>query len=220
MSTAMRFLKIFAFGLGFGVFATLSLALALWSMTRTHVPDRHLPDGPTLVEKVREVARLQTLDVRTYKKLTYEVDPPQSESILRGVASWISYTADPPVGRAIVFADVHIGFDLSRIDENSLLVEEDVVTIVLPPLVTTVEVRPGETEVVASNLDSQQTAELLDRGKWAIQADVARDPVLAERARESARASLTTLLTTAGFREVRFVESLEPVPAPSPVPAT
>lgn len=216
----MRFLKVFAVGLGLGVLGTLALAVFLFTATRNTVPDRHLPDGPTLVEKVREIARLETLDVRAYKKLTYDVDPPASEGLLGGLATWVKFTADPPVGRAIVFADVHIGFDLSKIDESTLRVDEDVVTIVLPPLVTTVELRPGETEVVSSNLDSAQTAELLDRGKWAIQADVTNDAALAGRARDSAKTSLRNFLLVAGFRDVVFVEELPPRPTPSPAPAT
>lgn len=216
----MRFLKVFAFGLGFGVFGSIVLAVFLFAATRTTVPDRHLPDGPTLVEKVREIARLETLDVRAYKKLTYDVDPPATEGLLQGLTTWVKFSADPPVGRAIVFADVHIGFDLSKIDETTLRVDDDVVTVVLPPLMTTVEIRPGETEVVSSNLDSQQTAELLDRGKWAIQADVEGDPALAERARESAKTSLRNFLMVAGFREVVFVDELAPLPVASPVPAT
>jgi hypothetical protein len=216
MSFLARFLKVFVVGIGLGVLGTLTVALLLWSSTRTKVDDRHLPDGPTLVEKIREVARLETLDVRTYKKLTYEVDPPASQSFIGAVATWATWTADPSVGRAIVFADVHIGLDLSRIDESTLRVEGDVVTVVLPPLQTTVELRPGETEVVASNLDSQQTAELLDRGKWAIQRDVDADPALANRARESAKTSLRNLLLATGFREVVFVEELAPLPAAQP----
>ena len=216
----MRFLKVFAVGLGFGVLGTIALAVFLYSATRNTVPDRHLPDGPTLVEKVREIARLETLDVRAYKKLTYDVDPPANESLIPSLATWMKFTADPPVGRAIVFADVHIGFDLSKIDENSLRVDDDVVTVVLPPLITTVELRPGETEVVSSNLDSQQTAELLDRGKWAIQSDVQNDAALAERARESAKKSLRNFLMVAGFRDVVFADELAPLPVASPAPAS
>lgn len=210
MAVIVRFFKVFVVGVSAGVLGTLALALLLWFATRTPVDERLLPDGPTLVEKVREVARLETLDVRAYKKLTYEVDPPVSDSLLASVATWASWTADPPVGRAIVFADVHIGFDLSQIDGDTLRVENDVVAIVLPPLQSTVELRPGETEVISSNLDSRQTAELLERGKWAILADVERDEALAERARESAKRSLRNLLLGSGFREVVFVEELAP----------
>ena len=207
----VRFLKVFAFGAVSGVLTTLVVALVLWTATRSAPAERGVPDGPTLVEKVREVARLETLEVTTYKKLTYEVDPPATESLVESVANWAEWSAAPPVGRAIVFADVHVGLDLSRIDEESVRVEGDVVTIVLPPLQTRVELRPGETEVVRSNLDSAETAELLDRAKWAILADVSGDARLAERARESARRALRGLLLSTGFREVVFVEEL-PVP--------
>jgi hypothetical protein len=220
----MRFVKVFLVGLGLGVFgagaAIFALAVGLFAVTRQPTVDRNLPDGPTLVETVREVARLETLDVRTYKKLTYAVDPPKSESVIGAVVNWATYTADPPVGRAMVFADVHIGLDLSRIDADSIRVQDDVVTIVLPPLASSVELRPGEMEVVASNLDSAQTAELLERAKWAIQRDVDGDPELAARARESAIRALTNLMLSTGFREVIFVDELGPMPEPSPAPAT
>ena len=215
----MRIVKVFVVGIGLGFLGTVAAVIALFVLTRQPSIDRNLPDGPTLVEKVREVARLETLDVRTYKKLTYAVDPPQSESMIGAVMTWATYTADPPVGRAMVFADVHIGLDLSKIDASSIRVDQETetVTLVLPPLMSTVELRPGETEVVSSNLDSAETAELLDRAKWAIQSDVDGDAALANRARESARRSLTAFLLATGFKEVIFVDEL---PAPPPVPAT
>src|SRR3954470_6040392 len=73
--------------------------------------DARLPDGPALILKVREVARLETLDVSLYKKVDFTPDPRERDSIWGAVAQWASYTLRPPRGRAIVFAVAHLGLD-------------------------------------------------------------------------------------------------------------
>ncbi len=182
------------------------LAVAAWLWSWSAPPERRrLPDPPAVVEKVREVARLETLSVRTYKKVTYEVDPPAAESLWTALRAWTAHAVDPPVGSAIVFADAHLSLDMNRLDAGSLRVEGERVTVALPPIVTRVELRPGETEVIRSNLDSAQTAELLDRAKFAIEADVAADSVLHARARAGAEAAIERLLRGMGFERVRFV---------------
>jgi hypothetical protein len=63
--------------------AALVLAFALgaglvWQLTRR--PER-LPDGPALVLKIREVARLETLDVSLYKKIDFSPDPREQATV-------------------------------------------------------------------------------------------------------------------------------------------
>src|SRR5262249_25426483 len=105
------------------------------------------PDVPALVEKVREVTRLESLDVSLYKKVSFEPDPTPSGSVWGDVLNWVRYSVRPPRGRAIVFADVHLGFQFSSIDVSNLRITGSQVEIRLPPLQAQVELKPGETEV-------------------------------------------------------------------------
>src|SRR5215472_10402171 len=73
------------------------------------------PDPPSLVEQVREVTRLETLDVSVYKKVSFEPQPVPAGSFWGDVRNWGRYAVRPPRGRAIVFSDVHLGFQFSKI---------------------------------------------------------------------------------------------------------
>lgn len=194
-----------------GFVAGLAAALWLWR-AGAHRPPRHPPDPPSLIEKVREVARLETLDVTLYKKVDFEPDPEPPSSLPAQIAQWASWTASPPHGKAIVFADVHVGFDLAHLDASSIRSEGRVIWMVLPPTVTTVEMKPGDTEVVSSNLDSAGTAKLLEKAKWEIATDVEKDGTLQLRARDSAERALRAVFLSTGYREVRFVDALPGVP--------
>lgn len=172
---------------------------------------RPLPDPPALVLQMREVTRLETLNVSLYKKVTFSPEPTASDALWKDVINWAAYSLHTPRGRAIVFADVRLGYDFQRIDTSSLQVVGSRVDVVLPPLEIKVELRPGETEVIDSNLDSEQTAHLLEKARLAFQKEVSADPRLKDRARQSAERSLRALFLSLGFTEVRFVEKLTPV---------
>ena len=187
------------------LFAAAGAAGAFW-LLRAGRPK--VPDPPALVERMREVARLETLDVTLYKKVSFEPDLEEASTLPGAVWNWAKFTLRPTKGKAIVFAEVHLGMDVSRLDARSLRVQGDAVEVVLPPIQAAAELKPGETEVVGSNLDSQQTAQLLQVAKEHFEREAMADPRLQERARQSARRTLQGLLLSLGFREVRFVESL------------
>ncbi len=191
---------LLAFALGAGV---------AWQMSHR---EARLPDAPALVLKVREVARLTTLDVTLYKKIDFSPDPREQATVWASLAQWASYTVHPPRGRAIVFAVAHLGLDLRKLDVQSLRVVGRRVEVVLPRVQTQVELRPAETEIIGSNLDSAQTAQLFERARDAFEAEVSADRELQERARDSARQSLRSLILGLGFSEVAFVEKLSPEP--------
>ena len=77
---------------------------------------------------------------------------------------------------------------------------------------TSVEIKPAETEIIGSNLDSAQTAQLFEKAKNAFEAEVSADKDLQIRARSSAEQSLKSLFTGLGFTDVVFVERLSPEP--------
>src|SRR5262244_2372903 len=166
------------------------------------------PDPPSLVQQVREVTRLETLDVSVYNKVSFEPEPVPAGSFWGDVLNWARYSLRPPRGKAIVFADVHLGFQFSKIDASSLRVAGSRVEIRLPPLQAQVELKPAETEIIGSNLDSQQTAQLLELARAAFEREALADPNLRKRARDSAERSLRALLLSLGFYEVVFNDSL------------
>jgi hypothetical protein len=187
----------------------LAVALgAVGAFFALRADSRALPDPPALVLQMREVARLETLEVALYKKVTFSPEPTATDTLWKDVIHWAAYEIRKPRGRAIVFADVHLGYDFQRIDTSSLRVSGSRVDVVLPPLEVKVELRPGETEVIDSNLDSQETALLLERARLAFEKEVRADARLKERARLSAERSLRALFLSVGFTEVRFVDTL------------
>ncbi|QRK09420.1 DUF4230 domain-containing protein [Archangium violaceum] len=170
-----------------------------------------LPDTPALVTRIHEVARLETLDVSLYKKVEFSPEPQATNSLWKDVINWAAYSLHTPRGRAIVFADVHLGYDFGRLTGSSLRVQGTRVDVALPPLEVKVELKPGETEIIGSNLDSAQTALLLEKAREAFEREVKGDARLKERARRSAENTLRVLFLSLGFREVNVVDVLPPV---------
>src|SRR5258705_682307 len=142
--------------------AALMLAFLLGAGLAWHFAHREprLPDTPALILKVREVARLETLDVSLYKKIDFSPDPREQATVWASLAQWASYTLRPPRGRAIVFAVAHLGLDLRKLDAQSLRVAGRRVEVGLPPGQTQGELRPAEGEIIGSKLNSGQTAPL------------------------------------------------------------
>ena len=118
----------------------------------------------------------------------------------------------PPHGKAIVFAEAHLSVDLRKLDDKSVRVTGKKVQIVLPKLETKVELKPAETEIIGSNLDSAETAQLFTLAQEAFLREVSQDAALREKAQQAARRSLQALIGTLGFWQVEFVEALPPAP--------
>ncbi len=195
----------------FLLFAMVAGAVATFLWLRPSEPP--LPDTPALVNRVHEVARLETLEVSLYKKVEFSPQPEAADSLWKDVVNWARYSLNTPRGRAIVFATVHLGYDFTRLDTSSMRVQGTRVQVALPPLETRVELQPGETEIIGSNLDSAQTALLLEKAREAFQREVAGDARLKERARLSAETTLRALFFSLGFREVEVVDRLPPATA-------
>lgn len=186
---------------------TLLVALALgaglmWLFERSNRPP--LPETPVLVERIRTTAQLEALEVSAYKKISFEPEPTPTDSLWGDVSQWARFTFRAPRGKAIVFADIRIGIDLEKLDAGSIVRTGDILTLRLPPLLTRVELKPGETEFVASNLSSDETAQLFQRAREAFQKSAESNPALQDKARSSVEKALRRLLLDTGFREVRF----------------
>ncbi len=170
------------------------------------------PDSASVISQVREVAHLETLDVTLYKKIAFAPEPEPSGSFWHDVLTWARYTLHAPHGRAIVFAVAHLGLDLSRLGPESLLAQGRAVYVTLPPVRATVELLPGETEIIDSNLDSSQTAKLFELARDAFSRQVEADEKLSGRARDSAERAIRSLLKEVGFSEVYFVDRMPGAP--------
>jgi len=192
--------------------AAFALAFLLGAGVVWHFTHRSaaLLEGPALILKVREVARLETLDVSLYKKVDFQPDPQEAKTVWGAVTQWATYAVRPPQGKAIVFAVAHLGLDLRKLDVGSLRVSGRRIEVVLPPVETKVELRPAETEIIGSNLDSAQTAQLFERARNAFESEVTADRDLQKKARSSAEQSLRSLFLGLGFSEVSFVDRLSP----------
>ena len=164
------------------------------------------PPMAAVITQVREVARLETLDVTLYKKISLMPDPALSGSLWQDVLPWARYALRPPHGTAIVFAEAHVGVDLSLLDADRIWVEGRNAYVNLPPLRVAVELKPGDTEIIDSNLDSAQTAQLFELAREAFSREVAADAKLNERARASAERAVRGLLHEIGFTNVYFVD--------------
>jgi hypothetical protein len=178
-------------------------ALLAFALTRPR-PDR-LPDTPAVVQRIREVARLESLDVSLYKKIDFSPDPKSQDSLWGSVSQWAQYAVRTPRGRAIVFAVAHLSVDLRALDESSLRVNGRTIDVVLPKVQTQIELLPQETEIIGSNLDSAQTAELFERARNAFAAQVQSDIGLQQRAKDSAELALRSLFSSLGYTEIRIV---------------
>ena len=181
----------------------------VWTVTRQK-RGADVPPTPLVVDRMREVARLETLDLQVYKKISYEPEPTPSGALWKDVLAWAKATLFPSRGRAIVFGTVHLGLDLSKLDARRVRIQGSRIEVALPPMQAQVELRPGETEIISSNLDSGQTAQLLELARGAFEREVMADPALQARARGSAERALTGLLMSLGFREVVFVDGIRP----------
>ncbi len=187
-----------ALGLGAGAGVML--------VSRAFPARRPIPDPPSVVVRVREVAELETLHVSLYKKVTFAPEPSEADDVWGDLAGWLRYTFRQPRGKAIVFADAHLGLDLSRLEAQSLRVQGRAVEVALPPIRVEVVLKPGDTEIIGSNLDSAQTARLFELARAAFEREVAADASLRGRARASAERAIRGLLLSVGFDEVRFTD--------------
>jgi hypothetical protein len=190
------------------VLVALALGLGVGLGLRWGAREKALPDPPSVAIRVREVARLEALDVALYKKVTFSPDPSAADSFWGDVGGWVRHTFAKPHGKAIVFAEAHLGLDLEKLGPGGVEVVGRKVYLVLPPIRSTVELRPGETEIVGSNLDSAETARLLELAKVAFERETEADPGLRARARASAERAIRALLSGLGFEEVHFVDAL------------
>ncbi len=182
-------------------------AVAVWAVLSRPLHPA-VPPAPLVVDRIREVARLETLDLQVYKKIAYAPEPMPTGALWKDVLTWARSMLFPSRGRAIVFGTVHLGVDVSKLDGRHLRIQGSRIEIALPPMQAQVELRPGETEIISSNLDSAQTAQLLELARTAFEREVMADPALQAKARGSAERALTGLLLSLGFREVVFVDAV------------
>jgi hypothetical protein len=195
----MRFLKLVPW-----LFMIAAVAVAA---TLLRVERLAAAEPPAVVDRIRDVQRLEVLEVTVHQKLTFAPDPKPQPTLLAGVLAYARESVAPRRGRAIVFAEARFFVDLRRLKSDQVVVNGDEVTLTLPEPEVETSLLPAETEVIASNLDSAETAQLLDDAQRRLQGTVAADAKLRQRAREAAARTMTGLLKGFGFRRVSFAQS-------------
>ncbi|MFN0062951.1 MAG: DUF4230 domain-containing protein [Myxococcaceae bacterium] len=198
---------------------TLVFAAGVGAFLTTWAPWRNVPrrpEAPLLIERIREVARLETLEVSLHRKVSFAPDPPAlaTDGFWSELTAFAQHALRNPNARAILFADVHLTWDLSKLGPDDIAVKGDVVHVRFPQLQTHVEMRPDETEIIGSNLNSAETAEMFAKAQRAFAMQTQFDPQLRGRAERSAQQALRALLLPLGFRDVVFVAE-KPIPPPS-----
>jgi hypothetical protein len=117
-------------------------AVSVWALSQRQLGPT-VPPTPLVVERMREVARLETLDLQVYKKIAYAPELTPTGALWSDVLAWAKSSLFPSRGRAIVFGTVHLGVDLSKLDARRLRIQGSRIEIALPPLQAQVELRPG-----------------------------------------------------------------------------
>ncbi len=171
------------------------------------------PEVPAVIEKMRDVARLETLQIHLHKKISFEPDPRPADTLWGDVASFVRFSISKPHGRAIVFAVVDLGLPLDRLTADNLRVDGRRVEVILPPLEAQVRLVPAETEFIGSNLDSKETAQLLEHAEAAFHREVMADEAIRRRAQAATERALRALLLTVGYREIVFYDAPPAPPA-------
>jgi len=162
---------------------------------------------PTVLERLRAVSRLQVLDVSVTRKVTLRPEPVAQATLPGALAQWARFTVAPPSGTALVAAEAHFSLDLSRLRPDAVQVRAGRVELTLPAAEVAGELAPEQTQVLASNLDSEQTTALLAAAQRDFARSLANDPRLGQSARLAAERSLGALVLALGFQEVRFNHS-------------
>jgi hypothetical protein len=181
------------------LFAVAAVAVAA---TLLRVERLAAAEPPAVVERIREVQRLEVLEVTVHKKVEFAPDVRPQATLLADVLQYARETVAPRRGRAIVFAQARFYVDLRRLRADQVQVRGDEVTLELPEPEIETSVLPAETEVVASNLDSAQTAAMLESAEGQLRGAVLSDAALRQRARDAAARSLGALLKGLGFKRV------------------
>lgn len=181
-----------------------ALCLATW--LRPRLPGRaEGPDAATVVDRLREVSRLEVLDARLTKHVRWQPDPPPSRSLTGDVLEWARSTVFPRRADAMVVGDAHCFVDLRRLTTRDVRRVGDSFEVVLPPVQVAVELLPDETRFLTSSLDAAELSDFLTFARGRLQADAERDTSLSEQAARSAEAQVRTLLQTLGVSgEVRL----------------
>lgn len=190
----MRLLKLVPW-----LFAVVAVAVAAALL---RVERLAAAEPPAVIERIREVSRLEVLEVSVHQKVTFAPDAKKQATLLADVWAYARDTVAPRRGRALVFARARFYVDLRKLKPEQVRVRGDELELELPEPEVEASLMPGETEVIASNLDSAETAALLDKAQAELRGAVLHDAALKQRARDAAARSVTGLLKGLGFRKV------------------
>ena len=186
-----------AAGLALGI-ALSALLLLAW---RARTPE--VPPTPIYIDTVRDALKLETLEVELHQRIAFEPDVKAGDTLASQLTAWAKDQLAHEQGEAIVFGVARYHFNLARLTEKDLRVEEGVVKVNLPEVLVTVELKPDEMLLVRSSLAPGGEAQLLAKGKRQLEAAAEKNVALVERARRNAENALSAMFSRAGYSKVQ-----------------
>src|SRR6185436_8609840 len=113
----MRFLKVVPW-----LFAVVAVAVAAALL---RVERLAAQEPPPVIDRIREVQRLEVLEVTVHKKLTFAPDPAPQTTLLGDMLQYARESVAPRRGRALVFAQARFFVDLRKLKTEQVKVTGD-----------------------------------------------------------------------------------------------
>jgi hypothetical protein len=199
MASNLRWFGILALGVVIGI-AIVTLVVIFWSnfIARfTGSGNNFNVTSPTVVEKIRQLSRLETVEYTLDKIVEGDRNNPYLPDFLAGDKLLL-----------IAHGEVIAGVDLGQLKEGDVVVKGDSIKIRLPaPMILTTRIDNGRTRVYsrATGLlvpaDPNLESKVRQIAEQQITQAALDDGILA-KAQQNARTSVTALLYGLGFRTI------------------
>ncbi len=171
-------------------------------------PKLYLPTGTAVITQIQNIGKLETVSYTIEKVITYDQNADNPFAQLFGDNKKLF----------VAYGEVTAGFDLSKLGTNDIKIQGKQIrtasiTLNMPaPQIMSVKIDPGQTQVydVATgvygiwnqkDLDPNITLQILSAAQDSLQSEACRENIL-QKASDSAKPQLTSLLTTIGFPTV------------------
>lgn len=195
--------------LALSVLVVLVLAFLLAGTSTYNLLQRsgpYLPTNATIIIQIQRMGKLETASYTLQQIITYSSD----------VNSWWHFLGDSQK-LFVVYGTITAGIDLSKLRSNDIQIQGNEIgkasiTLHTPaPQILNTAIDPSRTQIYDTNsgisglwnqnLDESTTLKILAAAKDSLQSHACQEGIL-QQAAESARAQLTSLLTSIGFSRV------------------
>ncbi len=210
MKSTIRFWLVLVV-IGIAVFA------AVWLMGKRFLPDLfkaqpvQIANTPVLLQEIKAIGEWQTATM--YAEVVADTLRYSPLDAMQDAVQRIFLPGTTTVGGdrlvVIVRGKVVAGFDWNQLVEENITINNDTVSLKLPPAtVLDVIANPGDVTVFAEEGSwPPNTVNLLaQKGRQQLLAEATNQHLL-QRAEEQAKTSLGTLMKAIGFNQVKFIDN-------------